>query len=59
MWKRRNGTQQRKMAADHGLARRLIVPVPLVLIVAVAGPAARMQAVVATAAPNDSQWKEF
>jgi len=51
--------KHRETVADRGLARRLIVPIPLALIVAIAGPAARMQAALTTAVRNDSQWKEF
>ena len=57
MWKRRDGRQNGEIGAGRGLARRLMAPIPLALIVAIEGPAGRMRA--APAVRNDSQSKEF
>jgi hypothetical protein len=57
MRKPRDGKQNGEIGAGRGLALRLVAPIPLALIVAIAGPAGRMRA--ASAARNDSQRKEF
>ena len=56
MWKRRDGRQNGEIGAGRGLARRLMAPIPLALIVAIEGPAGRMRA--APAVRNNSQSKE-
>jgi hypothetical protein len=49
--------QNGKIGAGRDLAWRPVAPIPLALIVAIAGPAGRMRA--DTAARNVSQLKEF